>query len=81
MFFSHYSEIEDFLDKLNNTPAVYSYQTTNQESVIALCSDFNNLENDGIHLSSDFTHAKVKIMVRQDKCVRISECESHPRKD
>jgi hypothetical protein len=62
MFFSDYSEIEDFLDNLYYTPAVYSYQATNQESVIALCSDFNNLEIDGIHLSSDFTHAKVKTM-------------------
>ncbi|WP_397601127.1 Rpn family recombination-promoting nuclease/putative transposase [Silvanigrella sp.] len=32
-------------------------------------------------LNFNFFKEKEEFMVRQDKCVRTSECESHPRKD
>lgn len=61
MFFNDYSELEEFLEKLHNTPAVYSYQLSPHDSISILNSDLNKLEIDAMKLSSSFASAMTKI--------------------
>ena len=62
MFFNNYSEIEEFLEKLNNTPAIYSHDSSHHEKYSAINSDLNKLRNDAMKMSSDFANAKLKIV-------------------
>ncbi|APJ02585.1 hypothetical protein [Silvanigrella aquatica] len=58
MFFADYSEIEEFLERLHHTPAIYSSAPTPN---IAINNDLNKLGIDAMKLSSDFANAKLKI--------------------
>lgn len=62
MFFNHYSEIEEFLDSLPYSPAIHSLYPPHQDKYSAINSDLNKLGIDAMKLSSDFAHAKVKIV-------------------
>ena len=62
MFFNNYSEIEEFLEKLNHTSAIYSKISSHNDKYSAINSDLNKLGIDAMKISSDFANAKIKIV-------------------